>query len=198
MKGHMMGGAKWRNAAAMDHSETFILYAALDVDPLLELYEVLRCQMDEDFVPLFREMCECHLIRPMDEKLVQARYHARSKMMEADIFFEGLRPGTSKSKLYELMSCHDGTKKILHSPSNNNAHVILADREAALVAYKALRERGVTSELGEEAKVRLVERMTAKEVHTVSGPEKMALALKKEAVMTEPLVGWSATGTEAG
>ena len=55
MKGCMKGG-KWRNAATVDTSETFLLYSAFDVNPLLDLYHAMLPLIDPDFLPFVDQL----------------------------------------------------------------------------------------------------------------------------------------------
>ncbi len=54
-----------------------MFYSAADVEPLLDLYEITSSLIDEDFWPLFREMCELELTRAIDLDDTQAKKKIR-------------------------------------------------------------------------------------------------------------------------
>ncbi len=64
-------GTLWKRQNAFTDMKTLpedlLFYSAADVEPLLDLYEIATSLIDQDFWPLFHELCEAQLIRAIDQ-----------------------------------------------------------------------------------------------------------------------------------
>ena len=50
-----------------------IAYAAYDVEPLLDLKLITSSLLEEDYLPLLRELCEEDIIRNVDPELLKLK-----------------------------------------------------------------------------------------------------------------------------
>ncbi len=59
--------------------------------------------MEEDFVPLFRDMSDNILVRCIDEENFTAKQKLRSRFESADVFLSGLGDAVTKADIYALI-----------------------------------------------------------------------------------------------
>ena len=156
--------------------DEMVAYAAYDVEPLLDLQRVTSSLIEEDYLPIFRDLCEEDVIRNVDPPLLK---HKKADLIEHEnntVFLHNLKSKlggkkVNKAEVYELLSLHEGMKKVLCSTSS--AHVILPSRQSALLLYQSLTEKDIklgnlTKQLkekfGHKAKAELVNEAVSSEI----------------------------------
>ena len=114
-------------------SKDFLLYCAFDVFPLLELYEKLKTKIEPDFWPVFHELCENQMVRPIDKHLVKSRQNAYQSRFKRDIFvdFSSSKQRISKGNLYSKFSKLQ-IDKVLFNGSDSCAHILMEDHDSAI------------------------------------------------------------------
>ena len=133
--------------------DEMIAYAAYDVEPLLDLQLITSSLLEEDYLPLLRELCEEDIIRNVDPELLKLKKASLKEQEEYTVFLHGLKSqtgkhGINKAELYEVLARHEGLKKVQSSKSS--AHVILPSRQSAILLYQSLTKND--SKLGNLAK----------------------------------------------
>jgi len=127
---------RYEDAAEM--SSDFLLYCAWDVAQLHAIHATLAALLPPDAAHLHQQLCELHLLRPIDPHLVGVKRSRIKSMESSSVFLSKLRPSISKPHLYKQVSMLEGHKHVLVSPSHRTAHLVLGSRQAAVQALELL------------------------------------------------------------
>ena len=183
-------------------SNEVIAYSAFDVEPLLELQKITHSLIENDFQHIFKELCEDDVIRNVDPELLKLRSKRLKEKDECDIFIDGLidktqdnEKGVGKTEIYETLASHSGLKEIYFSGCS--AHVIMPNRQSAILLYQDLTENktpgGLAHEFykkfGPKARVNLVSNADSSEIVNVNLDNTENLQrLKDDNYVTDSLV----------
>lgn len=118
--------------------DNFLVYCAYDVIPLIDLYHTTNKLIDTDFRGIFEELCENHLIRPIDRLLVRTKQKQYLNQMQRGIFLSSLKKSVTKYNIHSFLRQFNGEKKLFFSPINKTAHCIVENRAKACEVVKAI------------------------------------------------------------
>ena len=123
--------------------DEMIAYAAYDVEPLLDLHAITASLIEDDYLPVMRDLCDEDIIRNVDPQLLKLKKAYLNDKEYRTVFIKNLKSKTggarvNKAEVYELLAMHEGMKEVLFSKSS--AHVTLPSRQSALLLYQSLIE----------------------------------------------------------
>ena len=133
--------------------EEMVAYAAYDVEPLLDLQAITASLIEDDYLPVMRDLCDEDIIRNVDPQLLKLKKACLNEKENRTVFINNLNSKTggtrvNKAEVYELLATHEGMKEVLFSKSS--AHITLPSRQSALLLYQSLTEN--ENKLGSLAK----------------------------------------------
>ena len=140
--------------------EELIAYCAADVDQLIELYQMMKPKIANDFKPIFRDISEAQIFRYIDKNLDEKRRLKLRKMSRRSVFFSNLRSDIGKMELFQNLKSFDGDKKIMlaNITQQPTAHVIMDSVELALEVFKKFsrKPKKFSSDFGDQFKIELL------------------------------------------
>jgi len=131
-----VGAKQYEDAAEL--STDFLLYCAWDVAQLHAIHATLAALLPPDAAHLHQQLCELHLLRPIDPHLTRLKRNRIRSMEASSVFLSKLRPSITKPDLYKQISMLEGHKHVLVSPGHRTAHLLLDSRQAAVQALELL------------------------------------------------------------
>lgn len=156
--------------------DEIVAYAAYDVEPLLDLQAITASLIEDDYLPLMKDLCDEDIIRNVDPQLLKLKKAYLNDKEDRTVFINNLKSKTggarvNKAEVYEFLAMHEGMKEVLFSRSS--AHIILPCRQSALLLYQSLTENedksGSLAELfknkfGRKAKASLINEADPSEI----------------------------------
>ena len=123
--------------------EDMIIYCAYDVVPLLDLYRILKNSIQPDFQPLFHDLTQDMILRPIDERLIKHRNKLRRNERDKQIFLQTCK---TKGEIYEMIKDFEGEKSVLKSAKS--AVITLDCRQDILDFQQFLKKKsGISTKL---------------------------------------------------
>ena len=125
-------------------SNDLSFYAAMDVENLLDLYELVNSTIDPDFQILLQSLNDALCYRCVDGDLMGLFKHEQLKNENCDLFIENIPEDINPLYFYERTKPFNSLRRFLHSPTNQTGHFIFASRFFALAANEIFSKEGET------------------------------------------------------